>query len=344
MPTLAKPLDAIYQPIQTDLIRVEERLLRELRHVEGELGELTQYVSGMLGKRLRPALAIFSAQAATASGGGATALVGPSATGSPAPANQRVIQMAVAVELIHTATLVHDDVIDHATLRRGKTTVNARWGNTLAVLAGDYLYSQAFCLLSAIGSPDVLRLMSETSQRVCAGEVAQVKHQFDAAMDEATYLTIIREKTASLMAAACQAGAQLAGATPAAAQRLAAFGQAFGMAFQIVDDTHDVVGEEDQLGKSLGTDLEHGKMTLPLILLRDGADPATRMRVLDLLRHHENGSAQALKSLAVAQDVAATCLAKARAFGEAARAALEGLPRSAACQGFLELTDYILAR
>jgi len=327
-PTLAKSLETIYQPIQADLTRVEDALEVELRGVDGFLGEVTRYVSEMPGKRLRPALAFLSARA-----------------GRPdRPTDRRVIQLAAAVELIHTATLVHDDVIDDATLRRGKTTVNARWGNTLSVLAGDYLYSQAFCLLSAIGSAEVLRLMSRTSQRVCVGEVTQVRHQFDVDLSEATYLKIILEKTASLMAAACQAGAQLVGAPASVAQALAAFGQAFGVAFQIVDDTHDLIGEEGRFGKSLGADLEHGKLTLPLILLRDTVNLETRRQVRELLRDSSgNGTTtQTLRALAVSYGVAATCLAKAQACLADARAALDAVAPSEARQGLLELTDYIL--
>lgn len=332
----SKPLEAIYQPIQRDLVRVEEALRTELHGVDGFLGELTRYVAQMLGKRLRPALALLSAQACL--------------SGRPAvaqgPVDRRVIQMAAAVELIHTATLVHDDVIDGAALRRGKPTVNARWGNTLSVLAGDYLYSQAFCVLSTIGSPELLRLMSQTSQRVCTGEVTQVRHQHDLELDEATYLLIIREKTASLMAAAAQGSAQLLGASPAVAQALAVFGQAFGTAFQIVDDTHDLVGEEDRFGKSLGTDLEHGKLTLPLITLRDAVDATTREHLLALLRGDEaqgNGArAHTIKSLAAVHGVAETCFAKAQALAEEAKTALQLLPPSEARQALLELTDYIL--
>lgn len=329
-PTLtnAKSLDAIYQLIQGDLVCVEETLRDELRGVNGFVGEMTRYVSETLGKRLRPALGLFSARAVGA---------------VPSPVPVSVIQMAAAVELIHTATLVHDDVIDDAALRRAKPTVNARWGNTLSVLAGDYLYSQAFCLLSAIGSPEVLRLMSQTSQRVCVGEVTQVRHQGDVELDEATYLTIIREKTASLMAAACEGGARLAGASPAAARALAAFGQAFGTAFQIVDDTQDLLGEEARLGKSLGTDLEHGQMTLPLITLRERVDAATRRQVVELLRHHGNGATQQLRALALAHDVAAPCFAMARRLADDAKTALRAVPASEARHGLLELTDYIVA-
>jgi len=324
----SKPLEAIYQPIQADLVRVEETLRTELQGVDGFLGEVTRYVAQMLGKRLRPALALLSARA-----------VAPSAP------DRRVVQLAAAAELIHTATLVHDDVIDDATLRRGKATVNARWGNTLSVLAGDYLYSQAFCLLSAVGVPEVLRLMSETSQRVCVGEVTQVRHQYDVELSEATYLTIIREKTASLMASAAQGGAQLAGAPAPVAQRLAIFGQAFGTAFQILDDMHDLVGDEEQFGKSLGADLQHGKLTLPLILLRDAGDPATRRQVRELLADTSgNGTtAQTLKTLALSQGIGDQCVEKAQRFIEEARAALEGLPASAGRQGLLDLTDYLLA-
>src|SRR3989338_3034888 len=140
----AKSLEAIYQPIQGGLLRVEETLRTELRDVDGFLGEMTRYVSDMLGKRLRPALALFSAQACL-SGTGYKPVPG---TGFSV--DRRVITMSASVELIHTATLIHDDVIDAAVLRRGQSTVNARWGNTLSVLAGDYLYAQAFCLLSEI--------------------------------------------------------------------------------------------------------------------------------------------------------------------------------------------------
>ena len=324
-----KPLDAIYQPIQDDLVRVEETLRTELRGVDGFLGEMTRYVSEMLGKRLRPALALFSAQAVA---------------GAAGPVDRRVITMSASVELIHTATLIHDDVIDAASLRRGRSTVNARWGNTFSVLAGDYLYAQAFCLLSGLGSSDVLRLMARTSQRVCAGEVTQVRHQFNAELDEATYLTILREKTASLMAAACQGGALLAGAAPATARALAAFGEAFGIAFQIMDDLHDIVGEEASLGKSLGTDLAQGQITLPLIVLRDAVGPDARQRVLDLMRPDANGeAARELKTLAVTHDVAAPCLARARALVDEAREGLSVLAPSDARQGLLDLTDYILA-
>lgn len=324
-----KPLEAIYQPIQQNLARVEEAIVAELHGVDGFLGEVTRYVAEMLGKRLRPALALFSAQAVL-----------------PEPVDQRVIQMAAAVELIHTATLVHDDVIDDATLRRGKATVNARWGNTLSVLAGDYLYSQAFCLLSTVGDPAVLRLMSQTSQRVCIGEVTQVRHQFDVELSEGTYLTIIRGKTASLMASAAQGAVQLMGAPEPTAQALAEFGEAFGTAFQIVDDTHDLVGDEDRFGKSLGADLAHGKLTLPLILLRDTVEPALRSRVRDLLRlpvQQAGGEAiTAIQALAHEYGVPAACFAKAQQFADQARTALATLPPSPACQGLLELTDYIL--
>lgn len=347
IPALTKPLEAIYQPIQSGLACVEEMLRDELRGVNGFLGEVTQYVAGTLGKRLRPALALLSAQAVTPPPD-----VGPSGRRSPnAPpeagtAGGGVIQMAAAVELIHTATLIHDDVIDDAYLRRGKATVNARWGNTLSVLAGDYLYSQAFCLLSAVGSPEILDLMSRTSQRVCVGEVTQVRHRFDVDLDEATYLAIIREKTASLMAAACQGAALLTGAPAQVSAALAAFGHAFGIAFQIVDDTHDLLGDEDRFGKSLGTDLAQGKLTLPMILLRDAVDPATRRRVRELLQGNGNGHAaaiQAIQALARSHDIAATCFAKARGFADEARAALGALAPSDARQGLLDLADFILA-
>ena len=332
MPTLIKPLETIYQPIQSDLKRVEDALKTELVEVEGFVGQMTGYVSQMLGKRLRPALSLLSAQAVSSE--------------NHAPVNEKVILAAAAVELVHTATLVHDDVIDEARLRRGQTTVNARWGNTLSVLAGDYLYAQAFCVLSRIGNLKVLDLMSRTSQRVCVGEVSQVKHLFDLDLAEEAYLEFIQEKTASLMEAAAESGALLSGAEADVVQKFAAFGQAFGTAFQIVDDCHDLLGSEDQFGKSLGADFSHGKMTLPLILLRDSLEGEALKQVRALLAKAspQNGdSLLFLRDLAREHHIEQACLNRAEIFVDEAKGALESIPGSEARDGLIHLVDYVLS-
>ena len=293
------------------------------------MGELIRYVARMPGKRIRPALALLSAK-----------LVSEGLMEGP-------IRLAVAVELIHTATLLHDDVIDGASLRRGLSTLNAKWGNTLSVLSGDYLYSKAFCLLSSLESPGVLKLMSETARILCEGEVAQIHHQYNTALSRAQYLKIIRAKTASLMSACAQAGALLAGAAPRQALRLSQFGLQFGLAFQVLDDTQDLVGDEAALGKSLGTDAALGNITLPLIALMEsgaadvskrlaawygnGHSPAAEVELLTLLREE-----------AIRHKIPQACRRLAGRFLDRSRAALEPFPDSRPKESLLALTDYLL--
>lgn len=278
------PLSVIYQPIRSELQATEALLRKELSQRDGLLGEMTRYVATMPGKRIRPALALLSAGIAKG------AMSSPRKRGSDSRFRENdgmpgvpdpQVRLAVAVEMIHTATLLHDDVIDGASLRRGLSTLNSKWGDTLSVLSGDYLYSKAFCLLSELNHPAVLSLMSETARIVCEGEVAQIQHQFNLSLSREAYLKIIQRKTASLMGAAAQAGALLAGAARQEAARLGAFGLNFGLAFQIMDDAHDLLGSEEAIGKSLGSDLGSGQMTLPILYLRDSAGP----KVKELLSH-----------------------------------------------------------
>lgn len=331
-------LSVIYQPIQSELKATEALFAKEVCSTNGLLGELTRYVTRMPGKRIRPALAILSAHAVAAHRNG---------NGSPA-IGAKAVQLAAAVEMIHTATLLHDDVIDGASLRRGLATLNAKWGDTLSVLSGDYLYSKAFCLLSELKNETVLSLMSGTASTVCEGEVAQIHHQHDLTLTRWRYLKIIQWKTASLMGAASESGALLGGASNAAAKRLGAFGLNFGLAFQILDDTQDLMGEEEALGKSLGTDLASGQLTLPLLYLRDSAGPEIRQ----WLAHCFNGngasttqkaeSLKLLKEEAIKAEVPTYCQGVARRYLAKARATLTSFPASPCKTSLLALTDYLL--
>ncbi len=301
------------------------------------MGELTRHVARMTGKRLRPALALLGAK------------LGYEVSKDRDRARRASIKLAVSVEMIHTATLLHDDVIDGATLRRGLTTLNAKWGDTLSVLSGDYLYSKAFCLLSELDHPKVLRLMSDTARLVCEGEVSQIQHQYDLALTRASYLKIIEWKTASLMGAAAEAGALLGGATEAQARRLGIFGTNFGLAFQILDDTQDLVGDQEALGKSLGTDLALGQMTLPLLYLRDSAGPDLRAQLSAWFNGNgSRTSAQAesqltlLKEEAIRHKVPAYCHRAANRFLSKARAAVTLFPASASRESLLALTQFVL--
>ncbi len=303
------------------------------------MAELARHVARMPGKRIRPALALL---------GAAIAHHSARRNGSSAWVRQSV-RLAAAVEMFHTATLLHDDVIDGASLRRGLTTLNAKWGDTLSILSGDYLYSKAFCLLSQLDNPAVMNLMSDTARTVCEGEVAQIQHQYDLMLTRTSYLKIIGWKTASLMGAAAEGGALLGGATVSQARRLSTFAVNYGLAFQILDDTQDLMGDEEVLGKSLGTDLALGQLTLPLLFLRDAADPDLRSQLAQWFNGNGSRTAgQALEQLRLLKQEAARlkvpahCRRVAHGFLAKARRALDPFPASPYKASLLLLTESLL--
>jgi octaprenyl-diphosphate synthase len=300
----------------------------------------------MSGKRIRPALALLGAALVSEKRGQALFFTNGSRAREKVP---DPVKLATAVEMIHTATLLHDDVIDGASLRRGISTLNAKWGDTLSVLSGDFLYSKAFCLLSELDHPAVLRLMSDTARIVCEGEVAQIERQYDLTLTRSTYLKIIDRKTASLMGGSAQAGALLGGATPARAARLGTFGRSFGIAFQILDDAQDLVGDEETLGKSLGTDLALGQLTLPLLHLRDVAHPELRSQLAQWFNGNGSRSAaqareqlQSIKEEAIRLRVPAYCRRVADRYLLQARQALAPFPDSPHKASLLALTEFLV--
>ncbi|MBI3318614.1 MAG: polyprenyl synthetase family protein [Candidatus Omnitrophica bacterium] len=359
-------LAEIYRPIRAELKAAEALLLKELALRDGLMGKMTRYVARMSGKRLRPALALLAAGLVRNDGVSSPRKRGSDSRrslslrskgendgGREGPGRSNAIHLAVAVEMIHTATLLHDDVIDGASLRRGLSTLNAKWGDTLSVLSGDYLYSKAFCLLSRIRHPEVLHLMSDTARTVCEGEVAQIQHQYNLNLSVPKYLKIIQWKTASLMGASTQAGALLGGAGPAQAARLGAFGLNFGLAFQILDDTQDLFGEEAVLGKSLGTDLWQGQMTLPLLTLRDAVEPESRDVLVKWFSPNGDGAHSdaekkhqmvLLKQQALEHKVPAYCARVAGRYLARARSALSLFPASVYKTSLLSLSDYLLKK
>jgi octaprenyl-diphosphate synthase len=200
------------------------------------------------GKRLRPVLVLASA--------GAFGLI-----------HREHILFSVIMELIHTATLLHDDVLDEADVRRHRRSVNSEWGNATSVLLGDYLFARALMLLSSLGSKDLFLIVSETTRDVCEGELLQINSARNINLSEADYFQMIQKKTATLFAACCKGGARISGADEVQIEKLGQYGEAIGQAFQIVDDILDLMGNPDDEGKTLGTDLKKGKVTLPLIHL-----------------------------------------------------------------------------
>ncbi len=338
-------LTEIYRPIRSQLRATEDFLSKQLVLADGLLGELTRYIGRMPGKRIRPALTLLSAGLVKTMG---TVFGGTGLRPVPPKGSDPIIRLAAAVEMIHTATLLHDDVIDGASLRRGLSTLNAKWGDTLSVLSGDYLYSQAFCLLSGLQNPAVLTLMSDTARTVCEGEVAQIQHQHDWNLSPARYLKIIQWKTASLMGASVQAGALLAGASRSQAARLGAFGINFGMAFQIVDDTQDLIGDQVVLGKSLGTDLSEGNVTLPLIRLRESNQPEVVQQLAVCFNGNGHSpdkrlkAAEELRQYAIRLQIPQNCRRVAQRFLTKARAALEPFAPCRYRSSLLALTDFLL--
>ncbi|MBX3354765.1 MAG: polyprenyl synthetase family protein [Phycisphaeraceae bacterium] len=254
---------------------VAARLAEELGQVERifdeqlvsdlpEVNELCRYVERYRGKMLRPSLMVLSGMAAR----GGT---------DPDAVTERHRMIGAVVEMIHMATLVHDDVLDDAEIRRRGRTVNSLRGNETAVILGDYLISNAFHLCSRAGEPWINLALGEITNTLCEGELVQLAHRDDLALDESRYFDIVRRKTASLVAACCRIGARLSGANEALCQALGDFGHDLGVAFQIQDDLLDLEGHPDIVGKSLGRDLAKGKLTLPVIL-HLGAASADRRR------------------------------------------------------------------
>lgn len=251
----------ILQLIEDDMQSVN-RLIQERLHSDVVLiNQLSHYIIGSGGKRLRPMLALISARACGYQGG-------------------QHIDTATIVEFIHTATLLHDDVVDESDLRRGKETANNVWGNQAAVLVGDFLYSRSFEMMVSVNSMRVMEILAGTTNIIAEGEVLQLLNCNDADTTEDSYMEVIHSKTAKLFEAACQLGAVLAELTPEQETAMANYGIHLGTAFQLVDDVLDYTADADEMGKNVGDDLAEGKPTLPLIiaLQRSEGDTAAILR------------------------------------------------------------------
>ena len=258
----------LFGPIAPALRRVEQRLQAELTSSDPRVDDVVRHGYRLGGKRLRPALVL---------------LVGK-AVGTLTSAHEL---LGVVVEMIHTATLVHDDVLDEAQLRRHVDTVNARWGNEKSVLLGDFLFSHAFYLAATVDAdaPTACELIGRTTNRVCHGDLRQTLAEGDLALTQADYFEIIDGKTAELCACCCRLGAVYAGATSEVADAMESYGRNLGMAFQIADDLLDLTGDEATTGKTTGADLAKQKMTLPLIYTRDSLVNGPRLALEEWLKN-----------------------------------------------------------
>lgn len=311
--------------IGEDLLRVEAIFLEELQSRQPSVRDIFAHVSRFRGKRLRPILLLLSAQA----------------TGG---VNESHRVLSAVVEMIHTATLVHDDVLDEAETRRHVATVNARWNNETSVLYGDYLFTHAFHLAASLESTRACRMIGNTTNIVCEGELAQISERGNVHLDEARYLEIIDGKTAELCALCCRLGAIYADAPDEIQDALAQYGRSLGLAFQIADDLLDLLGSENVVGKSLGTDLQKQKLTLPLIRLLSTASDAEASELKDRLAHPDEHTAELLQPYLEKSDALEYTRQRASEYAAEARTQLGLLPPSPAKQILEAVTDFVTDR
>jgi octaprenyl-diphosphate synthase len=311
--------------IVDDMREVDAVIARRLASGVPLVGEVSRYIIAAGGKRLRPALL----------------LLGAGALGSRAP--QR-FSLAAVVEFIHTATLLHDDVVDESIMRRGNATANETFGNPASVLVGDFLYSRAFQMMVEVQNMRIMEVLADATNVIAEGEVMQLMNMHNAALDEASYLQVIRSKTAKLFEASARVGAILAGASPEMESACAEYGQALGTAFQVIDDVLDYAGEAQTMGKNLGDDLREGKATLPLISAMQRGTPEQRLLIKSAI---ETGGVALLDQVVeIVKSTGALEVSRAAAAQEARRAmaAAERLPVNAHSACLIALAGQLLGR
>ncbi|MEI7784457.1 MAG: polyprenyl synthetase family protein [Betaproteobacteria bacterium] len=300
---------------------IEQRLASDVPLV----GQISRYIVAAGGKRLRPALLLLMC-------------------GALGCRSEQRLNLAAVVEFIHTATLLHDDVVDESTLRRGRPTANEAFGNPASVLVGDFLYSRAFQMMVLAKNMRVMEVLSEATNVIAEGEVQQLMNMHDASLSEADYLSVIRSKTAKLFEASARLAAILAGSDLATEAACAEYGQALGTAFQVIDDALDYDGDVAAMGKNLGDDLREGKVTLPLIVAMERCSPAERELIRAAIE--EGGADQLEQIVAIVNKTGALQITHERAAQEAQRAmaALTGLPDNAHRRALNDLAAQLLQR
>ena len=318
-------LDAIRQLTAPDMAAVNAVIEHKLKSDVALINELSAYIIHAGGKRFRPMVLMLAARA----------------LGGHSP---WAAQLAAVVELIHTATLLHDDVVDDSSLRRGRETANARFGNAASVLTGDFLYSRAFEMMVEVQEPRVMAILAEATNRIAEGEVLQLMNMGDADVTEARYMEVIARKTATLFAAATQLAAVLEGGDAATETALTAYGQHLGTAFQLIDDVLDYTGDEAHTGKHLGDDLAEGKPTLPLIYTMSHGDATSAACVRRAITEQDTSALSAVCQ-AIEQSGALAYTARlAQNEAEQAKATIAFLPESPFKNALLALADIAVAR
>ncbi|MBW3550832.1 MAG: polyprenyl synthetase family protein [Proteobacteria bacterium] len=338
LPPPALALPDIQALTRDDMNAVDALIRRRLASDVVLINQVAEYIIGAGGKRLRPMLLLLSAGALRAHDGSAAGAASGPAIGPDAH------QLAAVVEFIHTATLLHDDVVDESDLRRGRSTANAVWGNAASVLVGDFLYSRSFQLMVELDRMEVMRILADTTNRIAEGEVLQLLHVRNPDTDQAAYLRVIERKTAVLFAAATRLGALLADADAAACDALHDYGLNLGYAFQIADDVLDYASDAETMGKNLGDDLAEGKATLPLIHAMAHGDPATRERLRHAIEQGDTGALPEVLAAIHATGGLDYSRRLARDYAQAAERALDGLQENDYIAALRGLARYAISR
>ena len=286
--------------------------------------QVAEYIIGSGGKRLRPMLVVLAARACGYQG-------------------RNHITAATIIEFIHTATLLHDDVVDESDLRRGQESAHAVWGNAASVLVGDFLYSRSFQMMVTLDSMRIMEVLSDATNTIAEGEVEQLLNMHDPDISEESYFSVIEKKTAKLFEAACQLGAILAG-KPEMEEAMAAFGQELGAAFQVADDVLDYTADADTLGKNIGDDLAEGKPTLPLILSKKNLDADQQAIIDDTIRQGGIDRIEQIVGLIQSTGALEESMNVARLRSHAAMQAISGLPESPWKDAMMSLASYSVSR
>ena len=313
--------------VGVDLELVEQEIRRELDSPVELIQEMGGYVAGAGGKRLRPILLLLAARLAGYRG-------------------PRSVRLACVVEMLHTATLIHDDVVDQAPLRRGRPSANAQWGDDASVLVGDHLYSKSFAMLVRDNDRAVMETLARSTVSMTEAEVFQLQLKRSGVTSEADYVRIITQKTASFMSACCRIGGLLGGIPSRGLDALTRYGLDIGVAFQISDDSLDFVADQDRLGKAIGADLREGKRTLPLIATLARATPAIAARVRDLLARRVLGpeELEEIRRSVVEHEGVEYALERAHAWAQAAKADLAAFPPSEERETLTLIADFVVDR
>jgi octaprenyl-diphosphate synthase len=319
--------ERVSHTIGGELAAIEAEIARELNSPVDLIREMGEFIAGAGGKRLRPILLLIAARLAGYRG-------------------PRAVRMGCVVELLHTATLIHDDVVDQAPLRRGRPSANARWGDDASVLVGDHLYSKSFALMVADGDPAVLDTLARATVSMTEAEVFQLERKRTGSTTEADYLRIITQKTASFISACCRIGGVLGRADAARLEALTRYGLHIGIAFQISDDSLDFVADEARLGKAIGADLREGKRTLPLIAMLTRAEPAERERIQAVLKRArpEAADVEEIRRLVVRYEGVEYALERAHAYAQTAKEDLELFADSDDKETLILIADFVVDR